>query len=42
MVGSVLVGVATLVAKVLPRWWAIALIVCSLVLFAFNTETAQA
>jgi hypothetical protein len=42
MLGSLLVGVATLLANALPRWGAVLLIVGSVVLFFFNTETAQA
>ncbi len=42
MLGSLLVGVAALVANALPRWGAIALIVGSAAFLLFNTETALA
>ena len=42
MVGSLLVGVAPLQRRVLPRWGAIALIVGSLSLLMFDTEGLRA
>ena len=42
LLGSLLIGVATLVANAPPRWGAIALIVGSLAFFLYNTETARA
>jgi hypothetical protein len=41
MVGSLLVGAATLVTNALPRWGAITLMAGPLTFFLFNTETAQ-
>jgi hypothetical protein len=42
MIGSLLVGAATLVTNALPRWGSIALIVGSVAFLLFNTETAVA
>jgi hypothetical protein len=42
MIGSLLVGAATLVTNALPRWGPIALIVGSVAFLLFNTETAAA
>jgi hypothetical protein len=42
MVGSLLVGAASLLGRVLPRWGAIVLIVGSLLLLMFDTEGLQA
>ena len=42
MVGSVLVGVASLIGRGLPRWGAVLLFVCSLSLLVFDTEGFRA
>jgi hypothetical protein len=42
MVGSLLVGVAALQRRVLPRWGAVLLFVCSLSLLVFDTEGFRA
>ena len=42
LLGSLLMGVAVLVANAPLRWGAIALVVGSLVFFLYNTETARA
>ncbi len=41
LLGSLLMGMAIVVANAPPRWGAIALIVGSLVFFLYNTETAR-
>ena len=42
VVGFVLVGLAVLRAKVLPRWAAVLLVVGSLAMLGFNDQNAQA
>ena len=42
VVGFVLLGITVLVARVLPRWAAVLLVVGSLAMLGFNDQNAQA